>query len=202
LLRHFVDVLVAFGPLGILILALLDSAVPVAGVFDVLIAVFAAQRPSIGWWCAICAVIGSTIGNYVLFQTARKGGRRFLNQSASSPRAKKFRAWFERYGLITVFIPAPLPIPMPLKLFVISAGALGTSTRVFLLVVVIARTLRYFGDAWLGVNLGSDAAGFLKVHAWHFLLAAVVLFVVLYGAVLLSERWRGRLHNESVTPGE
>jgi len=192
LFRHFVDVLVAFGPLGILVLALLDSAIPVAGVFDVLIAVFAAQRPSIGWWCAICAVIGSTVGNYVLFATARRGGRRYLNQSAQSTRAKKFRVWFERYGLITVFIPALLPIPMPLKLFVVSAGALGTSVRTFLAVMVLARTLRYFGDAWLGVSVGSNSAGWLKAHAWHFLVSAVLLFLVLYGAVLLSERWRGR----------
>jgi membrane protein YqaA with SNARE-associated domain len=190
--HHFVDVLVAFGPLGILVLALLDSAVPVAGVFDVLIAVFASQRPSIGWWCAVSAVIGSTAGNYALFQAARRGGRRYMDQSAGSTRGKKFRAWFERYGLITVFIPALLPIPLPLKLFVISAGALGTGTRSFLIVVILARTLRYFGDAWLGVNLGKDAIGFLNTHKWHFLEAAVVLFVVLYGAVELNDRWRGR----------
>jgi membrane protein DedA with SNARE-associated domain len=196
LLSHLVDVLVAFGPLGILVLALIDSAVPVAGVFDVLIAVFAAQRPAVGWWCAVCAVIGSTIGNYVLFETARRGGRRYLDQSAGSPRGKKFRAWFERYGLITVFIPALLPIPLPLKLFVISAGALGTGTRAFLIVVILARTLRYSGDAWMGVNLGKGSAGFLKAHVWHFLAAAVVLFVVLYFAVRLSDRWRGRLQDK------
>lgn len=187
----------AFGPLGILVLALLDSAIPVAAVFDVLVAVFAAQRPSVGWWCATCAVIGSTIGTYLLFQTARRGGRRYLDQSTESARARKFRAWFERYGLITVFIPALLPIPMPLKLFVISAGALGTGTRAFLMVVVLARTLRYFGLAWLGVNLGKDAAGFLNAQKWHFLEAAAVLFVVLYMAVRLSDQWRRRLRDKS-----
>ena len=195
--RHFVDVLVAFGPLGILVLALLDSAIPIAGVFDVLVAVFAAQRPSVGWWCAACAVVGSTAGNYVLFQTARRGGRRYLDQSTESARAKKFRAWFERYGLITVFIPALLPIPMPLKLFVISAGALGTGTQAFLFVVVLARTLRYFGLTWLGINLGKDAAGFLNAHKWHFLEAAVALFVVLYLSVRLSDQWRRRLRDRS-----
>jgi membrane protein YqaA with SNARE-associated domain len=188
LFHHFVDALVAFGPLGILVLAILDSAVPVAGIFDVLIALFAAQRPAIGWWCAVCAVIGSSAGNYALFHAARRGGRRYLDRSAGSTRGRKFRAWFERYGLITVFIPALLPIPMPLKLFVISAGALGTGTRAFLLVVVLARTLRYFGDAWLGVNLGKGAGGFLVAHAWHFGMAAVLLFVVLYAAVRLSDR--------------
>ena len=191
--HHFVDALVAFGPLGILVLAILDSAVPVAGVFDVLIAVFASQRPSIGWWCAACAVLGSTAGNYALLHAAQRGGRRYLDRAAATPRGTKFRHWFERYGLITVFIPALLPIPMPLKLFVISAGALGTGTRSFLVVVILARTLRYFGDAWLGVNLGKDSVGFLKAHAWHFLEAAVVLFVVLYAAVQLNDRWRGRV---------
>jgi uncharacterized membrane protein YdjX (TVP38/TMEM64 family) len=191
LFRHFVDVLVALGPLGILVLALVDSAVPVAGVFDVLIAVVAAQRPTIGWWCAASAVAGSTAGNYIMFEAARRGGRRYLERATESPRGGRFRAWFERYGLITVFIPALSPFPMPLKLFVISAGALGAGTRAFLIVVVLARTLRYFGDAWLGANLGKDAAGFLNAHKWHFLEATVLLFVVLYAAVRMSDRWRG-----------
>ncbi len=192
----------AWGPLGILVLAILDSAVPVAGVFDVLIAVFAAQRPAIGWWCAVCAVIGSTAGNYALFHAARRGGRRYLNESAGSARGKKFRLWFERYGLITVFIPALLPIPMPLKLFVVSAGALGTSTTAFMIVVVVARTLRYFGMAWLGVNLGKDAGAFLVAHAWHFGIAAVLLFVVLYGAVRLSDKRRTRAQVQLNSDGE
>jgi len=83
-----------------------------------------------------------------------------------------------------------LPIPMPLKLFVISAGALGTGAREFLLVVLLARLLRYFGEAWLGINLGKDAGGFMAAHAWHFGVAAVLLFVVLYSAVRLSDRRR------------
>jgi membrane protein YqaA with SNARE-associated domain len=190
LLRHFVDVLVAWGPLGILALAILDSIIPVAGAFDILIAVFAAQRPAIGWWCAACAVVGSTAGTYILFHTARRGGRRFLNESTASERSRKFRRWFERYGLITVFIPALLPIPMPLKVFVISAGALGTGTRSFLLVLVLARTLRYFSIAWLGVNLGKGAGPFLLSHAAYFLVAAAALFLVLYAAVRLSDKRR------------
>ncbi len=187
----------AFGPLGILVLALLDSAIPVAGAFDALVIVIAAQRPAMAWWCAVCAVIGSTAGNYLLFQTARRGGRHFLDQNAVSDHGLRLRAWFERYGLITVFIPALLQIPMPLKLFVISAGALGTGTRAFLLVILFARTLRYFGDAWLGMRLGKDSVGFFKAHALQFLEAAVVLFIVLYLAVRMSDRWRNRLREQS-----
>ncbi len=191
MLHHLVDALVALGPLGILALAILDSVIPIAGVFDIMIAVVAAERPAVGWWCAASAVIGSSIGNYVLFQTARRGGRRFLNENATSERGRKFRAWFERYGLITVFIPAFLPIPMPLKIFVISAGALGTKLRTFMLVICLARTLRYFGIAGLGVSLGKGAGPFLLAHMGYFLAAAVVLFVALYMAVRLSDKRPG-----------
>jgi hypothetical protein len=77
---------------------------------------------------------------------------------------------------------------MPLKLFVISAGVLGTSFVEFLTVVLIARTIRYFGEAWLGIALGRDSTGFLRTHAWMFGAGAVLLFASLYGFIFLRSR--------------
>src|SRR4051812_6688668 len=139
LLRHLTDALVAWGPAGILLLSILDSSgVPVAGVFDALLILIAAQRPSVAWLCAGLAVAGSTAGNVILFSTAHRGGRRFMNTAAPEGRGAKFREWFKRYGMVTVFVPALMPIPMPLKLFVISAGVTGTSLAQFVTVVVVA----------------------------------------------------------------
>jgi membrane protein DedA with SNARE-associated domain len=81
-----------------------------------------------------------------------------------------------------------MPIPMPLKLFVISAGVVGTSLVEFISVVLVARTLRYFGAAWLGVTLGRESTGFLKTHAWMFAAGAAALFLALYGFILLRGR--------------
>jgi membrane protein DedA with SNARE-associated domain len=189
LLRHLTDALIAWGPAGILLLSILDSTgVPVAGVFDALLILIAVERPGVAWLCAALAVAGSTAGNVILFTTAHRGGRRFMNKAAPEGRGAKFRAWFHRYGMITVFVPALMPIPMPLKLFVISAGVTGTSMTQFVTVVLIARSLRYFGAAWLGVTLGRESASFLKVHAWSFVAGAVALFLVLYAFVLLRDR--------------
>jgi membrane protein YqaA with SNARE-associated domain len=189
LFRHLTEILVAWGPAGILALAVLDSSgVPVAGVFDALLILIAVQRPSVAWLCAGLAVAGSTIGNTILFWAARKGGSRFMERAAPEGRAAKFRLWFRRYGLVTVFIPALMPIPMPLKLFVISAGVTGTALAEFLSVVLLARFLRYFGEAWLGVALGRESTKFLTSHAWHFIVGAVLLFVALYGVIV----WRDR----------
>lgn len=113
-----------------------------------------------------------------------------MSKAAPEGKGAKFREWFRRYGLITVFVPALMPIPMPLKLFVISAGVTGTSMTQFLSVVVLARFLRYFGAAWLGVTLGKESTTFLKVHAWHFVEGAVGLFLILYLYVLIRDRTR------------
>lgn len=189
MLSHLTQILVAWGPAGILLLSILDSSgIPVAAVFDALLIVIAVERPSVAWWCAGLAVIGSTVGNVILFHIAKKGGQRFLAKSAPEGRAVRFRAWFLRYGLLTVFVPALIPIPMPMKVFVITAGVLGTPLVQFLGVVVLGRTIRYFGEVWLGITLGHESAGYLKGHAWQFAAYAVGLFAVLYAIVA----WRNR----------
>jgi membrane protein YqaA with SNARE-associated domain len=189
LFRHLTDILIAWGPAGILLLSILDSSgVPVAGVFDALLILIAVEKPSVAWLCAGFAVVGSTVGNTMLFWAARKGGSGFMSKAAPEGRADRFRKWFRRYGLVTVFIPALIPIPMPLKLFVVSAGVTGTALVEFVSVVLLARIIRYFGEAWLGFTLGRESTTFLKTHAWHFVEGAVVLFLLLYGFIL----WRDR----------
>ena len=187
--RHLTDILIAWGPAGILLLSILDSSgIPVAGVFDALLILIAVKSPSIGWLCAGLAVIGSTTGNVILFSAAQKSGGRLVSGSNPSGRSARFRQWFHRYGMVTVFVPALVPIPMPLKIFVISAGVLGTSLGEFVSVVLIARIFRYFGEAWLGMRLGVQSGDFLKTHVWHFIGTAIVLAALLYGFI----RWRDR----------
>jgi membrane protein YqaA with SNARE-associated domain len=191
LLHHLTDALVSWGPAGILLLSILDSSgVPVAGVFDAFLILIAVERPSSAWLCASLAVAGSMVGNIILFSAAHRGGRRFMNKAAPEGKAARFREWFKRYGMVTVFVPALIPIPMPMKLFVISAGVMGTSITEFVSVVLLARTLRYFGEAWLGLTLGRESTSFLKSHAWIFAVSAVGLFAALYGFILLRDRRR------------
>ncbi|HVW09627.1 MAG TPA: VTT domain-containing protein [Bryobacteraceae bacterium] len=189
MLAHLTQILVAWGPLGVLLLSILDSSgVPVAGAFDALLILIAIERPATAWWCAGIAVVGSSIGNMILFSISRRGGRRIQAQPAEEGKSRRFRAWFLRYGLLTVFVPAMIPIPMPMKVFVITAGVLGTPLMEFLGVIVSARIVRYFGEVWLGVKLGHDSTAFLKSHAWQFVGSAVAMFAFLYGVMV----WRHR----------
>lgn len=160
---------------------------------DALLILIAVKAPDQAFLAALLAVLGSLAGNAALFTIARRGGRKYLERSGNPERVQRFRAWFERYGLVTVFVPALLPIPMPLKLFVVSAGALQTGIRPFLLVVTVARVLRFFSEAWLGITLGQESGAYLKAHTWHFVGAAILLFVALYLLIRVNDHWRARL---------
>jgi membrane protein YqaA with SNARE-associated domain len=192
LLHHITDTLVAFGPLGVLLLALLDSAgIPMPAVLDFLLILVAVKSPDRAWLTASMATVGSLAGNLTLFLAARSGGRRWI-KVPSPEKPQKFRRWFRRFGLVTVFIPAAVPlIPLPLKVFVVSAGVLHTGFLQFFAVILLARVCRYFGEAYLGMKLGEEGAkAFLIGNKWT--LAGIVAAVALafYVFVRLNDRRR------------
>lgn len=170
----------SWGPAGALFLAALDSAgIPLPGGVVALIVAISATNPSAGWLTAALAVLGSAIGSMVLFGIARKGGQIYLDRHTASPRARKFREWFQQYGLVTVFVPALIPFPMPLKVFVLSAGATGVRPLHFLGVMLAARIPNYFAMAWLGMRLGDGALPWIKAHTLEFSIAGIALIAVL-----------------------
>jgi membrane protein DedA with SNARE-associated domain len=60
----------------------------------------------------------------------------------------------------------------------------------FLGIVLFARSLRYGGEAYLGVQLGEHSTQYLKDHTKQLAAFAVLLFVALYLLIRLSDRWR------------
>src|ERR1035438_6097508 len=166
MLAKLTAVLIAYGPAGILVLAFIDSAgIPVASGMDALAILVAAKAPSRALFAASMGVLGSLIGNLVLFLGARAGARRFVKVAPLPGDKQRFREWFERYGLLTIFIPAMLPIPLPLKVFVISAAVVGTPLRTFVFVIVLGRSIR--SGAETGRGIGAVSAGAHLAFGWR-----------------------------------
>lgn len=191
-MHHFHDLLLAWGPLGLFILALVESAgIPNPGGTDALLLVLTIATPSSALVCAALAVAGSLLGSVVFYEITSRGGEKLLARYTSSGRGAKFRGWFQRYGLVTVFIAALLPIPvMPFKVFAACAGAMQVGRTRFMLVLVSARIPRYFALAYLGSQLGENSTAWIKGHLWHMGALAIALFIVLYGLI----RWMDRAH--------
>jgi membrane protein DedA with SNARE-associated domain len=192
LLNSFLKALIAIGPAAVLIVAILDSiGVPLVGGVDALILVAAVKTPQVAYLSAALATAGSLVGNILLFRAAYYGGRRFAREATPEGKRAKFQRWFHRYGLLTVFIPAVTPfVPLPLKVFVVSAGAMHTPLRRFLAVVLLARVIRYFGEAYLGIRLGPDAQGFLRTNMWNIVGIFLALALVLVALIKWQERRR------------
>jgi membrane protein YqaA with SNARE-associated domain len=183
LLHTISEALVRFGPLGIFVLAMLDSSgVPMPAAMDFVLMFVAYKAPDRAYLIAAMATLGSLAGNLTLFLLARHGVRRFFRIPVPGKQGR-FGGWFDRYGLVTVFIPALLPIPLPLKVFVVSAGVLRTPLVQFVAVILVGRVIRYFGEAYLAVRLGLGAQQFLRHNAWT--LAGVALGLGLALALLL-----------------
>ncbi|MCX7604589.1 MAG: VTT domain-containing protein [Bryobacteraceae bacterium] len=191
-MKSFLELLKTWGPLGALLIAFIDGiGLPNPGGPDYLVLFLAWTHPETAWLSAALATVGALAGSLGLFWVARKGGEKYLERKASGPRAMKFRGWFQRYGLITVFIPALVPvIPLPMKFFVICAGALGVHPAAFLAVMAAGKIPRFFFFAWLGKSLGEHSTQWLKDHRWHFLAAAAALALLLYLLVKLADRRR------------
>lgn len=188
-LHQVFKTLLSWGPAGVVLLAAIDSAgVPLPEGVDLLLVSVAVLDPSNAYLAATLAVIGSVVGNMVLFYLARKGGQAYLERKASSEKAIRLRRWFQRYGLLTVFIPALVPIPLPTKVFVLCAGALGVRPLMFALTILLARIPRYFGMAWLGAKVGEHSLDYLRAHMWELCAFAAGLFVFLYLLIKLRDR--------------
>ena len=195
-MHHFWEVtkelLVQWGALGAFIIAAIDAAgIPNPGITDFVLIAAAIASPANAMLCATVAIIGSLIGGAIFFEIARRGGERYLLRYTSSGRGLKFRAWFLRYGLVTVFITALLPLPfLPFKFFAACAGACGESRLKFQLVLAAGRIPRYFGLVYLGSTLGEQSTPWIKSHLWQMGLFALVLFIALFALVRFTDRKR------------
>jgi membrane protein DedA with SNARE-associated domain len=189
-MKRFRDLAVAWGPLGVFLFAVIDSAgVPNPGGTDLLLLAVTIANPSSAWTCAGLAVAGSILGSAIFYEILSRGGEKFLVRLTSSGRGAQFRAWFHRYGLVAVFIPALLPVPfLPYKALAGCAAGLCVGRGRFLLVILAARVLRYCGLAYLGATLGNNSIGWIGAHALQMGMAAVILFVLLYILVRFADR--------------
>jgi membrane protein YqaA with SNARE-associated domain len=175
----------ASGGLGLFVVAFLDSSfVPFPSVNDLLLIALSIQNPLRMPFYAVTATLGSLAGCLVLFAIARKGGEALFAARAGS-RAEGVRRWIGRNGFLSVAIAALLPPPAPFKIFVFAAGALDMSLQTFVLALVFARGLRFFGEGYLAVRYGPEAYTYLTGHKLTFAGISIGLAAALY----LMGRW-------------
>ena len=189
-LPHWLQTTVASsGGVGLFVIAFLDSTfLPFPSVNDLLLMALSIELPSRMIYYATMSTAGSVVGCLVLYQIARKGEEAAFHRRTGR-RGAAIRHWIERYGFLSMVIAALLPPPTPFKFFVLAAGALGMGLRPFVVAIVIARAVRFYGEGYFAVRYGHYAVQLLTEHKLAFVLASVLSVVLLYGVIhLLLDR--------------
>ena len=179
------------GGVGLFVIALLDSSfLSFPQVNDLLIIVLSTTFPQRMPYYAGMTTLGSLIGCFLLYGVARRGGEVFLRKRLKGRYVDRAIALYQRHGLLAVVVPALLPPPVPFKVFVLLAGAAAVSPVRFGVAVAVGRGIRYFGQGYLAVLYGEQAAEFMKTHGAAVGIGLALTAVLIATVVVVLRRRR------------
>src|SRR5262245_19950614 len=118
-------------PVGVVILAALDSTIFVSLPFgiDAAVIILAARLQSIWWVAPILATSGSVAGAGLTFWMGVQAGEQGLKRYVASKRLARVRARIQRSGAVALAVLDLIPPPFPFTPFVLAAGALASTRR-------------------------------------------------------------------------
>jgi membrane protein YqaA with SNARE-associated domain len=183
------EFLIAFGPVGLFTVALLDSTfVPLPSSADALVILLTVARPRWMVFYALVATAGSAIGCWILYHVSRKAGRRALSRF-SPARQQKVKDWIDRYDVLAVAVACLLPPPFPFKLFVVTAGVCRFGVTRFIIAIVAGRAFRFLLVGYFAVRFGMHAKALLaQYYPWIGLGLAVTAVLIYMLRSLLKRR--------------
>lgn len=179
--RWLSQYILPFGAPGLFLLALVDSAlVPMPQGVDILLFAQVVRNPHGVLLYAALATLGSLLGCIFLYYVSRKAGEVALNRHASPQRINRIRRQMEKYEAFTLVLPAMIPLPLPMKLFVIAAGVFKVRFGLFVLAILFARVVRYFGLALVAHRYGEQTWTFMRQNVLLVALAVACLLGLFY----------------------
>jgi membrane protein YqaA with SNARE-associated domain len=196
--RSFLGLLYHLGAFGLFGLAILDSMpLPTFSGADILTALLAARHRAPWYEYAAAATSGSVLGAFLTFRLARKAGLTYLNKRFGQSRVSAVSRLLERWGTPALAISAGVPFPTPTTVFFAAAGASNYSMRRYLLVVGIARALRFSLVAFLAARYGREFLRAVRhpAESWGWLLLLAALIAVgVAGVTLMNRRMASASH--------
>ncbi|ADW69797.1 SNARE associated Golgi protein-related protein [Granulicella tundricola MP5ACTX9] len=189
---HLLHLVLSFGLFGLFLVSIVDSSfvpLPLPGITDIMVILFAAQHANLFLLIA-AATIGSALGGLFSYQVGQSGGLDFIEKRTPPRIFKRVTGWMESHAILAVAVPALLPPPMPLSPFVLAAGALKMSRKKFMWAFTLSRLIRHAFAAWLGVHYGKAVLVLWNafIRRWG-APVLIILWVAILGSVAFAF-WR------------
>jgi membrane protein YqaA with SNARE-associated domain len=174
----------AFGGVGILLAAFLDSSfLPLPFVTDLIVMELSNRQPLRMPYYAAMAALGSLAGCIWIYAVARKAGEAYYRKKQGHAPGR-IRKWVEQYPFTSVLLPAVAPFPVPFKPFVIAQGVFRVPFVAFVVGTFVGRGALFFAEGFLAVRYGAAAKGFVLHQKW----ASLGIFLALIALVLVVRR--------------
>jgi len=150
---------------------------------DVMLAPMVLAKPSHGWRFAFVATLFSVIGGvagYAIGWLGLEWIEPLLMRWGYWDAYLQATAWFERWGILAVFVAGFSPIPY--KVFTISAGALHMLWPAFMLASFVGRGARFFLVVsllrWGGDAMEARLRASIDTVGWSCVALAVVVVLI------------------------
>ena len=150
---------------------------------DVMLAPMALARPERAWRLAALTTLASVLGGmfgYLIGQFAFELIEPWVQAAGYGDKYQQVVAWFEEWGVWTIFVAGFSPIPY--KLFTIAAGVTSMAFLPFVLASAVGRGARFFIVAglmkWGGSRMEAVLRRYVDWLGWA-LVAVVVIFILL-----------------------
>ena len=179
------------GGIGLFILAIVDgSPLPTFSGPDILAAILAARRREPWYYYAGIATVGSVLGSYLTFRIARGAGLDYIKRKFGERRATRHLEFFQHWGTSALAVSALLPLPFPTSAFFAIAGVLDYPLQAFIVIVTLARALRYGAIAMIASRYGRRFVVGLRHPGRHpgWLVAMAATAVIVTVVVILLAR--------------
>lgn len=181
----FLHFLFSFGIFGLFFISIIDSSfvpLPIPGVTDIMLVLFAAQKTNV-FLLVLLATGGSAVGGYLSYQVGQSGGMAFLEKRVPPRIFNRVCEWMEKHAILSVALPALLPPPMPLSPFVLAAGALKMSRSKFMTTFTISRAIRHSVAIFLGVHYGHHVLRLWNSFSQKW---ATTILIVIWSVILIT----------------
>ncbi len=188
-------------PLMIVIGTLDSSLLSLPEVNDYITVARVANNPNEVYYFPLFPALGSLVGCLILYHIARRG-ERFVARRFHPRHLERVKAIYHRWGLVALIIPALLPPPMPFKIFVVTAGVLGYPVSRFAVVIMLARTIRYYFWgvlAWFFRDEVRQMIDWLGQHVVAILGGLLSLLLIVLASRWLIIRFSQRSSNPATT---
>lgn len=169
-------------PLGVLVLAALDSTLFFSLPFgiDAAVILLAAQLHGLWWTAPLLATLGSVVGAWLTFWMGRKIGEKGLERFVSPKRLRRIQHRAHTSGTVALAALDLIPPPFPFTPFILAAGALEVSSQTFFITLTVCRILRFGLEATLGAIYGRRIVGWLNTDLFHDIVSGCIVIAIAF----------------------